>query len=272
MRPPSSHFSTSPPPQRRSLEALAALHLPKSANSATGASGASGAPAFAEPAHAAPPMVERLRALATSMPAMLAIIAIAIGTAIFLFMSDFDSPAPEAAPPEAPAAGAPPAPAASAPALPGADKPLPPGIVFTPADKSFTVSVPGMPEELELTPEQVEQMGELRMHQYKLVTDHHIYTMQATDYGARVPESIGAAMDGMQASIVGKDGTLVKVTPIALRGGSGREVRVQLANGAVRAARFAFVGSKFSMVAVVAANGKQSAPEIDAFLHSFQLN
>jgi hypothetical protein len=146
------------------------------------------------------------------------------------------------------------------------------GTVFTPVDNSFKVIVPGMPEEIELTPEQVEQMGELRMHQYKLVTDAHIYTMQATDYGARVPENIGAAMDGMQASIVGTDGTLVRATPVSLRGGTGRDVRVQLANGAVRAARFAFVGSKFCMVAVVAANGKQSAPQIDAFLNSFQIN
>jgi hypothetical protein len=39
----------------------------------------------------------------------------------------------------------------------------------------------------------------------------------------------------------------------------------------VRAARFAFKGSKFCMVAVVAANGQRAAPEIDAYLNSFQL-
>jgi hypothetical protein len=76
----------------------------------------------------------------------------------------------------------------------------------------------------------------------------------------------------MQSSIVGQDGTLIHANAVQLRGAIGREVRVQLGNGAVRAARFAFVGSKFCMVAVVAANGQQSAADIDAFLNSFQLN
>ena len=115
-------------------------------------------------------------------------------------------------------------------------------------------------------------MGELRMHQYKLVTGARIYTMQATDYGERMPEDLAAAMDGMQASIIGADGTLVSANPVGLGAITGREVRVRLANGAVRAARFAFIGSKFCMVAVVAANGQRSVAEIDAYLNSFRLN
>jgi hypothetical protein len=263
--------SAAPPPpaperKRRSLEALAALHQPKPAPPS--------APAFGSAAvggqGAAALGVDRLRALAGSMPAMLAVIVVAIGIALFLLLGEDAAPTAEPAIQQASASGAPPPGGTPAP-MPAAAQ-AGAGMVFSPADKSFSVNVPGMPEEIELTPDQVGQMGDLRMHQYKLVTDTHIYTMQATDYGSRLPENIGAAMDGMQASIVGTDGTLVKAAPVALRGGSGREVRVQLGNGAVRAARFAFVGSKFCMVAVVAANGKQSAAEIDAFLNSFQLH
>jgi hypothetical protein len=255
-----------PAPKRRSLEALAALHIPKPAKSAP----KTGLEFFdkAGPARApsAPSPLARATALATSMPVVLAVLAIGIGLALYLLMGEAEAPAPLPVP--APAAVAPaPAPAPVAAALPAA----PPGTRFAPADNSFSVTVPGTPEELELTPEQVEQMGELRMHQYKLVTGARIYTMQATDYGARVPEDLGAAMDGMQASIVGRDGTLLRAGPVALGGATGREVRVQLANGAVRAARFAFKGSKFCMVAVVAANGQRAAPEIDAYLNSFQL-
>ncbi len=274
--PPRPPPPAAPAPVRRSLEALAALHLPKPARTGLeffepsrlhGEPGAKAAPAA--PAAPADSPLARLKTVASSMPAVLAVIAVAVGLAMYLLIDD-GAGADEAAP--AVAAPAPQAPATPVAVAPPAAPALEASTLFTPADNSFTVSVPGRPEELELTPDQVEQMGELRMHQYKLVTGARIYTMQATDYGARVPEDIAGAMDGMQASIVGRDGTLVSANPVALRGATGREVRVQLANGAVRAARFAFVGSKFCMVAVVAANGQRSAAEIDAYLNSFQLN
>lgn len=257
-------------PVRRSLEALAALHLPKPAK--TGLE-------FFEPSasnHAAPSapgqiQMARVKARLTSVPVMLAIAVLAIGLAIFFLVGDSEHTpqGPTPASGQASQTSAPPAPAA----MPVAAGPAPQaGMLFTPADSSFTVMVPGMPEELELTPDQVEQMGELRMHQYKLVTKGYIYTMQATDYGARVPQDLSAAMAGMQASIVGKDGTLISATTVALRGATGREVRVQLANGAIRAARFAFVGSKFCTVVVEAADGQRSAAEMNAYLNSFQLN
>ena len=258
-------------PVRRSLEALAALHLPKPAKTGLEFFEPAAAKEAGQGAAPAPSGPDRLRALDGSRPAVLTIIALGIAGVMFLLIGDTDAPVAEPGPRLEQGAAAPRAAQAPAPAFPDQAALLAGGHVFTPADNSFSVTVPGTPEELELTPEQVEQMGELRMHQYKLVTDTHIFTMQATDYGARAPANIGAAMDGMQASIVGQDGTLIKASPVPLRGAVGREVRVQLTNGAVRAARFAFIGSKFCMVAVVAANGKQSASEIDAFLDSFEL-
>ena len=262
-------------PVRRSLEALAALHLPKPARTGLEFFEPAVSKVDAQGGASAPSGGARLRLLSGARPVMLGVMALAITIALALamvmLMSGDEAPDSEPLARQEQAAVAPRPTESAAPALPDQAELLAGGHLFTPADNSFSVTVPGMPEELELTPEQVAQMGELRMHQYKLVTDTHIFSMQATDYGARVPANIGAAMDGMQASIVGQDGTLIKAAPVALRGASGREVRVQLANGAVRAARFAFIGSKFCMVAVVAANGKQSASEIDAFLHSFEL-
>ena len=258
-----------PAPVRRSLEALAALHVPKQAK--TGLE-------FFEPSQwndgAAAPAgksASGARAFATSMPAMLSVIAVGIAAVIYLVLGGVGASDTEMAPSaRAPAATVPPPAAAPVVVVPSA--PLAPGVPFSPVDNSFTVNVPGMPEELELSPDQVQQMGDLRMHQYKLAIGERIYTMQSTDYGARVPDDLVVAMDGMQRSIVGQDGTLIKARPVSLRSAAGREVRVQLANGAVRAARFAFSGSKFCMVAVVAANGQKSGPEIDAFLDSFKLN
>ncbi len=263
-----------PVPARRSLEALQALaaaHVPRTESQVTQFFDP---PEWKEDPSPAAERMARLRALASSMPAMIAVIVVAVGAAFYLLMGDDETVIPEFA------AGPPPGAAADAPARtasPTFQAALPataaPALTrFSPADNSFSVSVPGLPEELELTPDQVEQMGELRMHQYKLVSGTRIYTMQATDYGDRLPEDPAAAMEGMQTSIVGQDGSLVSSRQIAMRGATGREVRVRLGNGAVRAARFVFIGSKFCMVAVVAANGQKSAAEIDAYLNSFQLN
>lgn len=223
----------------------------------------------------APPAepVGRLRTLASSVPAMLSVIGVGIVLAIALLMSDLGSPVAPLAPASAPAAVRAPVAASAAGAAPpqAGLVAAAPGMLFAPADYSFNVTVPGAPEELELTPDQVDQTGEIRMHQYRLVVDDRVYTMQATDYGTRLPLDLPAAMDGMQAALVGKDGVLVQARPVALHGATGREVRVRLPNGALRAARFAFSGTRFCMVAVVAANGEQSAPHVDAFLGSFQL-
>jgi hypothetical protein len=259
-----------PAPARRSLEALAALHQPKPPQTLTAAYPPSHL-RDSTPAQGAlmAELAARAQELSRSLPVMLGVIGLAAAIAAYLvFAGDAPPPAPPAAAP-APKLRAAPAPAAPAPA---ASAPLAAMTRFAPPDNSFSVSVPGTPEELELTPEQVEQMGDLRMHQYKLVTESRIYTMQATDYGSRVPENIARAMDGMQESIVGKDGKLISSTAVPMRGASGREVRVQLPNGTLRAARFAFIGSKFCMVAIVAANGPQSGADIDAYLASFQLH
>lgn len=218
--------------------------------------------------------VDRLRALVSSVPAMLAVIGVGIGAvlAIVLLISDLGSPVAPVTPAGAPNAARSREAGAAIAAPPQAELvATASGMLFAPADYSFTVTVPGVPEELEIAPDQVDQTGEIRMHQYRLTVDDRVYTLQATDYGTRVPLDLPAAMDEMQASLVGKDGVLIHARPVALHGATGREVRVRLPDGAVRAARFAFSGTRFCMVAVVAANGAQSAPQIDAYLASFQL-
>lgn len=161
-------------------------------------------------------------------------------------------------------------PAAAAP-TPAAAKPTEVITTFSPADNSFTVNVPGMVEEVELSPDQVAYLGERRMHQYRLMFDGRLYTMETIDYMANPPYDPNAEMDVIQQSIVGGDGSLIRSKPISLRGATGREVRVRLPDGGERAARFAFVGSKFAQVMVTAPPGERSAVQIDAYLNSFQL-
>ncbi|UUZ55288.1 hypothetical protein LP419_05755 [Massilia sp. H-1] len=155
------------------------------------------------------------------------------------------------------------------PRQPGAAAQAP--VTFTPMDNSFTVLVPGMAEEIELTPDQVSRLGDTRTHQYKLDTGGYLYTMESTDFLTTPPQDRSAEMDAIQALIVGQDGTLIRATPIGLRGATRRDVRVRLPNNGERAARFVLRGSKLCMVAITAPNGQQGAAQIDAFIESFQL-
>ena len=98
-----------------------------------------------------------------------------------------------------------------------------------------------------------------------------VFTVQAIDSHDRMPDDRFDTMDGMQQSVLGKDGTLISAKPILLKGATGREVRVALPGGGVRAARFAVYGTKFSMVSITSRNADQAAPAVDAVLESFQL-
>jgi hypothetical protein len=161
---------------------------------------------------------------------------------------------------------------AVAPRPPGAPAVADPVMVFAPQNSGFSVSLPGMAEELELSPDQARRLRDFRTNQYRLLYQGRLYTIEATDYLSRAPKDPGAEADVVQKSIVGSDGTLLRATPLAMRGAIGREVRVSLAGGGERAARFVFVGSKFIVVMVSVPNGKQAAAQIDSFLQSFQLN
>ncbi|HEY0062422.1 MAG TPA: hypothetical protein VGC21_09895 [Telluria sp.] len=161
---------------------------------------------------------------------------------------------------------------APAAAVYSATAPTGAAVPFTPMDNSFTVNVPGMAEEIELTPDQVSRLGDTRTHQYKLDVNGMLYTMESTDFLATPPQDRSAEMDAVQTLIIGNDGSLIRATPIGLRGATGRDVRVRLTNGGERAARFVFLGSKLCMVAVTVPDGEAAAAQIDAFINSFQLN
>jgi uncharacterized membrane protein YhaH (DUF805 family) len=146
------------------------------------------------------------------------------------------------------------------------------GKPFMLANGSFSVVLPGTPEEIEMPPAMLSQLGGVELHQYQLMAQDNLYMLQSIDYGDRMPDNRFDAMDAMQDSLLGKDGRLVESSPILLKGTTGRQVRIALPNGGVRAARFAVVGATFCMVSITARDGVGAAPAIDAFLQSFKLN
>ena len=170
------------------------------------------------------------------------------------------------------ATAATPAPVAAAPATPGRPAgPVEQVVPFSPADNSFTVNVPGMVEEVELSPDQVSRLADMESHQYRLVVDDRSYAMEVSEYRENPPPNFHAAMDQVQRTIVG-NGTLIVTNSVPMRGATGREVRVRLQNGGERAARYVFHGKKYAMVMVTVSDGERSAQHVDAFLNSFQLN
>lgn len=143
--------------------------------------------------------------------------------------------------------------------------------LFTAPDGSCSVMLPGVPEEIELPPAVRANLGGIEQRHYQLVAQNNVYTVQAINYVDDAPDNRFDAMDATQDDIIGDDGTLIEARPILLKGATGREVKVALAGGGVRAARFALVDRKFCMASVLAPDAAKAGPAIDAFLASFTL-
>ncbi len=143
---------------------------------------------------------------------------------------------------------------------------------FTPKDVSFTVMLPGTPEEIKLDAGMREQLGDVELLQYQLRADNNVYMLQSINYGQSMPDDRFDALDSMQESVIGKNGVLISSTPVLMKGTTGREVKVKLPGGGIRAARFAVIGTRFCMASITAPDADKAAPAVDAFLKSFKLN
>ena len=146
------------------------------------------------------------------------------------------------------------------------------GTLFSPPGNAFSVMLPGVPEEIALPPAMLLQLGDVDLRQYQLAAGGNVYMVQSIDYRERMPGDRFETMDGMQASMLGKDGTLIESSPILIKGASARQVKVGTVAGGMRAARFAVVGSQIFMVSIQVPNADIGAVAIDAFLSSFKLN
>ena len=142
--------------------------------------------------------------------------------------------------------------------------------VFTVPDGSFSVELPGAPQEVVIPKVVRDSLGKVTMRQFKLARAGRVYMVQSIDYG-KAPANAELALIGMQSSVVGRDGEMVSAAPINLNGAKGREVRADLPGGMVRAARFALVGSKVCMVMIAVKDKPESLAHVNAFLESFEL-
>ncbi|QYF94615.1 hypothetical protein KY495_05290 [Massilia sp. PAMC28688] len=142
---------------------------------------------------------------------------------------------------------------------------------FAPPDHSFSVHLPGMAEEVELSPDQVAQMEGLAANYYRYDGPQGLYEMSVIRFGERMPANTADELAYREQLVVGADGTLVAANAIALRGARGREVHARLPDGTERFARFAFNGDKLCMVMVTIPAGTARPPHLNTILQSFQL-
>ena len=146
----------------------------------------------------------------------------------------------------------------------------PASAIFTVPDGSFSVELPGAPQEVVIPKVVRDSLGKVSMRQFKLARAGRVYMVQSIDYG-KPPANPELALIAMQTSVVGRDGEMVSAAPVILNGAKGREVRADLPGGMVRAARFALVGSKVCMVMIAVKDKPESLAHVNAFLESFEL-
>lgn len=142
---------------------------------------------------------------------------------------------------------------------------------FAPADHSFSVTLPGLAEEVELSPDQVAQMEGMAANYYRYSGAGLVYEMSVIRFGDRMPTNISDELDYRQQLVVGGDGTLMAAKAITLRGSRGREVRATLPDGTERIARYGFNGDKLCMVMITVAPGVPAPIHLETILSSFQL-
>jgi hypothetical protein len=167
-----------------------------------------------EPAAQALPLWTAILESPHFKPGVLALLAFGILGAIIVS----NNTVPDDIPAPAPIAAAVPVPKGPlvlpTPSGAGPVYPSPPSVqgtyTFTPANTSFTVSVPGLAEEVELPPDQVRQMGDIQTNRYRLEIDKRLYTMEATDFGERPLQAPAVAMDAVQKALLGSDGILTE--------------------------------------------------------------
>ncbi len=180
--------------------------------------------------------------------------------------------APEAGPPLAASAPAQPAPVERVAVPVGTPVARTESVLsFTPADHSFSVNLPGLAEEVELSPDHVSRLADMDLHQYRLQVGERVYAIESADYREGAPPDVNAAMEAVQRTIVGND-SLLSSRSVPMRGATGRELRIRLGSGGERAVRYVFHGKKYAMVMITVPDGPASADQVDAFLNSFQLN
>lgn len=141
--------------------------------------------------------------------------------------------------------------------------------VFSPWDNSFSVRLPGLPEEVELSPDEVTRMDGLPANFYRLQHDGVTYEMTVIQYADGMPPDLNAEMNFRQKLIVG-EGTVAAARPLPM-GTLAREIQIRVGAGAVRTARLVIHGARLCIVSVTMRPGAAGAASASTALASFQL-
>ncbi|MBC7452850.1 MAG: DUF805 domain-containing protein [Massilia sp.] len=147
----------------------------------------------------------------------------------------------------------------------------PNAVAWTSPDGVLSIAFPAQPTEIELPRVVRENLGGVRMHQYKATVQGRTFMVQTVDYGKTSANSIGT-LEGMALSIVGRDGVQVSEDrSLRYNGHEAREVRASIAGSLVRSARFVIVGPRVYMAMAVTRDDPAAMRRVDEFLGSLKL-
>lgn len=138
-------------------------------------------------------------------------------------------------------------------------------------DGSMMIDFPAAPTTVELPQVVRDNLGGVRMEQYRAVLRGRTFMVQMIDYGKTPASSLGS-LEGIGMSVVGRDGVQVSENrSLRFNGHEGREVRASAPGGMMRSARFVIVGPRVYMAMAVTHDDAASVKSVDLFLRSFSL-
>jgi hypothetical protein len=134
--------------------------------------------------------------------------------------------------------------------------------LFSPPDKSFSITMPGVPED---------KVGSTSIsHSFEFKSPngagYQVY------YRDDVPGDHAQVLNSFAEMVKGKDGTVLWDKNLTNNGYHSRNVRVRLPNGFINEANIFFNKSRVYFVFITVPKGDQFNPLIDAYLNSFHAN
>jgi uncharacterized membrane protein YhaH (DUF805 family) len=145
-------------------------------------------------------------------------------------------------------------------------------MAFSPADRSFTVNLPGKPQEVEMPEATLRKAGLAAMHIYTLDTLDEKYFIQVADFPVE-PDDRSIALDRVRDNFMRRDrAVLVWEKLVRVDGKAGRDVRIGLPTGSNQDFRFLFIGTRLYVAMIQTSKADESSPRIASFLESFHAN
>jgi hypothetical protein len=141
---------------------------------------------------------------------------------------------------------------------------------FSPADKNFSVLVPGQMQENPMR--EPNPPGVQSQHIYTLATSEHHYFIQDMQFSMAPPEGAEVQEQIRDNFVANMRGDIIGEKPVRVDGFSGRDVRFKTPGGAIQDMRILLSGTRLFVIMIESPRGIDNQERVDTFLNSFHIN